>query len=62
MWARVVIGVVAIAVGVVWFFQGLGVIKGSFMTGEVVWSVFGLFAFFIGAALLDGARRARRRH
>jgi hypothetical protein len=43
-----VIAVIALLAGVVFFFQGIGVIPGSFMTGRSEWAV-------IGAALIAGA-------
>jgi hypothetical protein len=43
-----VVAVVALLAGVVFFFQGIGVIPGSFMTGRSEWAV-------IGAALVAGA-------
>jgi len=43
-----VIAVLALLAGVVFFFQGIGVIPGSFMTGRSEWAV-------IGAALVAGA-------
>jgi hypothetical protein len=60
MWTRLVIGVVLVLVGVVWFGQGIGAIGGSFMTGEAFWAVMGAFAIAVGAVLLRGAARARR--
>jgi hypothetical protein len=54
--ARIIAGIVAIVVGVVWFFQGINVIKGSFMTGEAFWSVMGVVAILFGVALIRGAR------
>jgi hypothetical protein len=45
-------------IGVVWFFQGIGVIHGSFMTGEVLWTIIGAIAIFIGGSLVVGARRS----
>jgi uncharacterized membrane protein HdeD (DUF308 family) len=44
----------------VWIGQGIGLIHGSFMTGEAVWAVIGAVALLFGASLLVGARRARR--
>jgi hypothetical protein len=38
----------ALLAGVVFFFQGIGIIPGSFMTGRSEWAV-------IGAALVAGA-------
>lgn len=43
-----IIAVVVLLAGVVFFFQGIGVIPGSFMTGRSEWAV-------IGAALVAGA-------
>ena len=59
MWPRLVIGVVLVLVGAVWFGQGMGAIGGSFMTGQAVWAVIGAVCVFFGAALLLGARRVR---
>jgi hypothetical protein len=58
MWLRRAIGIVLVLVGLVWFFQGIGVIEGSFMTGEAVWAVIGLGCVAAGSALL--VRPARR--
>ncbi|HEX4818770.1 MAG TPA: hypothetical protein VFV00_01080 [Acidimicrobiales bacterium] len=57
MRARMIIGVVLIAIGLVWFFQGIGVLKGSFMTGEALWAVIGVIAVFLGGSLVRGTRR-----
>jgi hypothetical protein len=51
MWIRRAIGAVLLVVGLVWFFQGIGVIEGSFMTGEAVWAVIGVLCVVAGAAL-----------
>jgi hypothetical protein len=59
MWVRVVAGTVAILVGAVWALQGLDVVKGSPMTGQGEWIVFGLLLAGLGVALLLGARRLR---
>ena len=57
MRARLIIGVVLILIGAVWFGQGIGVIHGSFMTGEALWAVIGVIAIFLGGSLVAGARR-----
>jgi hypothetical protein len=57
--ARRVIGVVLCLVGALWFGQGIGVIGGSFMSGQAVWAVIGVVAILFGASLLRGARRRR---
>jgi hypothetical protein len=43
-----IVAVVALLAGMVFFFQGIGLIPGSFMTGRSEWAV-------IGAALVGGA-------
>jgi hypothetical protein len=59
MVARVVVGVVLLAVGLVWIFQGTGALGGSFMSGEAIWAVIGVVVGLAGVALLVGAARAR---
>jgi hypothetical protein len=51
VWIRRAIAVVLIVVGGIWFFQGIGVIEGSFMTGEAVWAVIGAACVVAGVAL-----------
>jgi hypothetical protein len=56
----IVIGVVALLVGIVWGGQGLGVIPGSFMTGDRTWFYIGLGVAFVGLVLLlIGLRRPK---
>ena len=55
---RIAIGVLLLLVGVVWFLQGIDVVKGSFMTGEAVWAVIGALCVLAGAVVLRGPRRA----
>ena len=45
--------------GGVWFLQGIGVLPGSFMTGQTRWAVIGGVAFVVGLALLVAARRRK---
>ena len=46
-------------VGGIWIGQGIGLIGGSFMTGEPIWAVIGAVVVLLGVALLSGALRAR---
>ena len=52
-------GAVLVLFGVIWFLQGINVLPGSFMTGQVQWAVYGGIAVAAGVALLlvDGRRR-----
>ena len=52
LWIRRAIAIVLIVVGGVWFFQGIGVIEGSFMTGAAVWAVIGALCVAAGVVLL----------
>jgi hypothetical protein len=60
MRARAVVAVVMLVIGVVWIGQGVGLIGGSFMTGEAVWAVIGAVVILIAGALLRGVQRERR--
>jgi hypothetical protein len=55
-----VAGVLLLLVGGVWFLQGINVLPGSFMTGQLQWAVYGGIALVIGAVFLFAARRLRR--
>lgn len=54
---RMIFGVVLVVIGAVWFGQGIGVVHGSFMTGEVLWAVIGAIAMFLGGSLVAGSRK-----
>jgi hypothetical protein len=46
-------------VGIVWILQGLNLLPGSFMTGDIKWAVFGLILAAAGAALVWWLNRRR---
>jgi hypothetical protein len=50
--------VVLAVVGVVWLGQGIGLIRGSFMSGEPLWAVIGA-VMLVGASVLAVAARRR---
>ena len=54
-----ILGGLLCLVGVIWFGQGVGLIGGSFMTGEAVWAVIGAIAILFGAALIRSSGRRR---
>ena len=54
-----IVGVVLVLVGSIWFLQGVNVLPGSFMTGQIRWAVYGA-AVIAGLILLVRARRRRR--
>ncbi len=45
---RILIGFLWIT-GAIWFFQGINILPGSFMTGDIRWAIAGIIAF--GVAL-----------
>jgi F0F1-type ATP synthase assembly protein I len=47
-----IVGVLLFLTGVVWFFQGIGVILGSFMSNTTQWTLIGLLCIVLGAGLL----------
>ncbi len=56
-----ILGVLLVLIGIVWFLQGINVLPGSFMTGQIRWAVFGGLAFLIGVVLLVFVNLRRRR-
>ena len=49
--ARKIIAGLLVFTGVVWFFQGINIIPGSFMTGDIRWAVAGIIALIVGLVL-----------
>jgi hypothetical protein len=58
-WITLAAGVVLVLVGAVWVLQGIGVLTGSFMTGQKLWFLAGLAAF-LGGVVLVAANVTRR--
>jgi hypothetical protein len=58
----IVIGVLVLLVGLVWVGQGLGYIKGSFMTGDMKWFWIGLGMVSLGVIIGGGALISGRRN
>jgi uncharacterized membrane protein YphA (DoxX/SURF4 family) len=53
-----IVGVVLLLLGLLWVFQGLGVITGGFMSGNKLFFALGLLLAIGGiAAIYSGARR-----
>ena len=59
-WTLVVVGILLILIGCVWFLQGAGAIGGSSMSGSSRWLVIGAVCVLIGIPVVaQGARRRR---
>jgi hypothetical protein len=53
-------GLIAL-VGIVWFLQGIGILPGSFMTGQAFWAVMGVVFLAVGGALVFAGFRLNGR-
>jgi len=57
----IVVGALVALTGAVWTLQGLGYVRGSFMSGATVWTIIGLVVLLAGLAIVVAALRGRRR-
>ncbi len=56
----VVLGVLALLVGIVWMLQGADILMGSFMSGSSLWLAAGVVSAIVGVGLVAlGARPTR---
>ena len=53
-------GLVAL-VGAVWLLQGVGILPGSFMTGQAFWAAVGAVMIVVGGSLVLAGIRSNRR-
>jgi len=53
-----VVGILLVVMGAIWFLQGINILPGSFMTGQIRWAVYG--ACMVVAGLIVMARANRR--
>jgi LPXTG-motif cell wall-anchored protein len=57
---KIVLNIIAILLilsGGVWFLQGINILPGSFMTGQIQWAIYGGIAILAGVGLLIWNRR-----
>jgi hypothetical protein len=55
-----IVGALLVLFGAIWFLQGINVLPGSFMAGQIRWAIYGGIAIVAGVALVVAARRTRR--
>jgi hypothetical protein len=55
-----IFGTILVLFGAIWFLQGINLLPGSFMTGQVRWAVYGGIAVAAGISLLLAAKRRSR--
>lgn len=53
------LALIALAIGALWSLQGVGVVGGSFMTGQSQWLYIGLVTMLVGLVGLVWANRSR---
>ena len=53
------VGVLMVLMGATWFLQGINVLPGSFMTGQIQWAYYGAIAAIAGVGLIAVASRSR---
>ena len=61
-WVLIVLGGLMVIMGGTWLLQGVGILPGSFLTGQTFWAVVGALVLVAGAVLCYfGARSGPRR-
>lgn len=55
-----IVGTLLVAAGGIWFLQGVGVLPGSFMTGQIRWAWYGGATVLAGLLVIAVARRRPR--
>ncbi len=57
--ALTIVAILLMGMGLVWILQGVNVLPGSFMTGQIQWAYRGGAAALVGLVLLILARRGK---
>jgi hypothetical protein len=52
-----VFGCLLVVFGTIWILQGVNILPGSFMTGQIQWAVYGGIAVVVGIGVLMKAKR-----
>ena len=55
-----IVGVILVLLGSIWFLQGINVLPGSFMSGQIRWAVRGGILVIAGIVGLAWANRKRQ--
>jgi hypothetical protein len=56
-----ILSAIFVLIGCIWFLQGINVLPGSFMTGQMRWAVRGGILFVVGVAGLLWTKRNPQR-
>lgn len=55
-----IVGALIALIGLVWLLQSMGLLPGSFMTGQRQWAVYGAVAIVAGVMIILHSRRRLR--
>ncbi|TME68889.1 MAG: hypothetical protein E6I48_16355 [Chloroflexi bacterium] len=55
----IVLAILCGLTGIVWILQGIGMLPGSFMTGQIVWAAIGSVLLFVSGILAWAAFRPK---
>jgi hypothetical protein len=58
-WLALIAGLLFLLLGTIWVLQGLGLIRGSMMTGQSLWLVVGVITGLVGLGLVYWSLRPR---
>jgi hypothetical protein len=56
-----IVGILLIVMGIVWILQGINVLPGSFMTGQIQWAYRGAAAAIVGLIIFMFSIRGGRK-
>jgi len=54
-----IVAILLTLIGAGWFMQGINVLPGSIMSGQIQWAIYGGIAFIAGVGLLVFANRRK---
>jgi hypothetical protein len=58
-WVMLGVGLLLDLIGTIWLLQGVNILPGSFMTGQVFWAGAGIVAMIVGMGLVVLAMRRK---
>ena len=61
-WVLLAVGIVLDVLGAVWLLQGVNILPGSFMTGQMFWAYTGGIVMIVGMAVTAFAMRRKSEH
>jgi hypothetical protein len=54
-----IVGLILAFFGIVWILQGLNILPGSFMTGQIKWTIIGAVVLLLAILIFTAANRKR---